>query len=540
MAAPEWSVEELSRVLREDDLWSAGAFGNPDGHRADLAEFIEFPHNFAAADRTRILVGRKGSGKTLYLRHLKDVIDKSPSVESLGPSLTTDFAPNASISETVEQTQLLMTHHVLRVAHWFPPAILTEIWMQLWGRAIIRSLLTYVLFDKRLRRHLDLQLREELRTHYSGRVLGSASRTPRTPFTCIKELIDSGHSAEDLIRHLDRPEWDDLENELGEILAELPPAYLYIDAVDEEFSHAPMYWLRCQKGLFYQTMRFLRHSRLGGRLHVIVCIRDLVLSSVYQSEHGTRYMNDPHIRRLSWKRSSAERFLDEKIRRLDSSYCFEDTQPSSLAEWVGLRTVRNSLGTEESVEAYALRHTQMLPREIVLLGNLLGRAVESLRASRRSLEEEEFRSVVSNVALITGASQLAVAANQIISDEIPEIASDREFTEVYTSIREYVETRATELAEVMRSAGSLEISADRLNEIEEVARTRFGGSDVGSVLWQNGLLGYRENDRAVFYSFDLSARFSLPRGHKIYVFHPAMRECAGLNAGTLPVDPWLE
>ncbi len=42
-----------------------------------------------------------------------------------------------------------------------------------------------------------------------------------------------------------------------------------------------MYWRRCQKGLFYQTMRLLRDHRLGGRLHLVICIREIVMSSVY-------------------------------------------------------------------------------------------------------------------------------------------------------------------------------------------------------------------------------------------------------------------
>ena len=94
------------------------------------------------------------------------------------------------------------------------------------------------------------------------------------------------------------------------------PIYFYLDAVDEEFSHAPMYWLRCQEGLFYQVMRLLRDHRLGGRLHVVVCIRDIVMSSVYRSEHAPRYYNEPHIRVLTWDRGSLLYLLEHKLQRL--------------------------------------------------------------------------------------------------------------------------------------------------------------------------------------------------------------------------------
>ena len=66
-----------------------------------------------------------------------------------------------------------------------------------------------------------------------------------------------------------------------------------------------MYWLKCQEGLFYQVMRMLRDHKLGGRLHVVICIRDIVMSSVYRSEHAPRYYNEPHIRVLNWDRDRA-------------------------------------------------------------------------------------------------------------------------------------------------------------------------------------------------------------------------------------------
>ena len=45
----------------------------------------------------------------------------------------------------------------------------------------------------------------------------------------------------------------------------MPPIYFFIDSVDEEYASAPMFWLQCQKGLFFRTMRFLRDSQFGGR-----------------------------------------------------------------------------------------------------------------------------------------------------------------------------------------------------------------------------------------------------------------------------------
>ena len=74
-----------------------------------------------------------------------------------------------------------------------------------------------------------------------------------------------------------------------------------------------MYWLKCQEGLFYQVMRLLRDQKRGGRLHVVICIRDIVMSSVYLSEHAPRYYNEPHIRVLTWNRDSLLYLLEQKL-----------------------------------------------------------------------------------------------------------------------------------------------------------------------------------------------------------------------------------
>ena len=129
----------------------------------------------------------------------------------------------------------------------------------------------------------------------------------------VRDIINQQQTAHQLSTYLDDPLWDDLEDLLGEVVGRCKPIYFYLDALDEEFSHAPMYWLKCQEGLFYQVMRMLRDHRLGGRLHIVVCIRDIVMSSVYRSEHAPRYYNEPHIRVLTWDRSSLLYLLQSKL-----------------------------------------------------------------------------------------------------------------------------------------------------------------------------------------------------------------------------------
>ena len=101
------------------------------------------------------------------------------------------------------------------------------------------------------------------------------------------DVINAHQTPRQLNVTLNDPTWDDLEDAIADIVAHCPPIFFYLDAIDEEFAHAPMYWLRCQEGLFHEVMRLLRDHALGGRLHLVVCLRDIVMSSIcHRSEHA--------------------------------------------------------------------------------------------------------------------------------------------------------------------------------------------------------------------------------------------------------------
>ena len=104
--------------------------------------------------------------------------------------------------------------------------------------------------------------------------------------------------------YINNPIWDEIDIIINRIMKYLPPIYFFIDSVDEEYGHAPMYWMRCQKGLFYRVMRLFRNETYGNKLHVVISIRDNVLASIYRSEHHTRYISEEHIKLLTWNYSA--------------------------------------------------------------------------------------------------------------------------------------------------------------------------------------------------------------------------------------------
>jgi hypothetical protein len=132
-----------------------GPFGNPDGSRADIedliSEFVDFGGNPAYGhlatrandSMVRIIVGKLGAGKTVYLRRLQDF-----------------QAHQDSVYADVPQQGVPKTEVVVKACQWFTGSVLVEKWMQIWERAIIRSLASHLL------RHPELrwQLRDEQAT----------------------------------------------------------------------------------------------------------------------------------------------------------------------------------------------------------------------------------------------------------------------------------------------------------------------------------------------------------------------------------------
>jgi Protein kinase domain len=511
-----------SRRRRLDPV---GPFGNPDGSRADIedviSEFVDFGGNPAYGhlatrandSMVRVIVGKLGAGKTVYLRRLQDF-----------------QAHQDSVYADVPQQSLPKTEVIVKACQWFSDRVLVEKWMQIWERAIMQSLASHLLRRPELRQQLRDEEVEEIERSY-GRLLGDFRR-PRSIYTQVRDIINQQQTAHQLSTYLDDPLWDDLEDLLAEVVSHCKPIYFYLDAVDEEFSHAPMYWLKCQEGLFYQVMRLLRDQKLGGRLHVVVCIRDIVMSSVYKSEHAPRYYNEPHIRVLTWDRGSLLYLLGQKLKRLPSSLLMRraTTGAPTIGDWLGVNGDWTGPDGDGTIEDYLLGHTRMIPRDIISLGNELSEEVlRQKQAGRTGLPAEALQGVVQRCAKRFGDSQLAQCANQISSDLMPKNAALQEYSELFTSTQAYISGVQEEVRSFVRMMGVDRFSRGDLTALQEVADLHFEKStDLASVLWQNGLLGYvDESGRRRFYSMSDVEQFHFPPEAGTYVFHPCLVHAVG-------------
>ncbi len=511
-----------SRRRRLDPV---GPFGNPDGSRADIedviGEFVDFGGNPAYGhlatrandSMVRVIVGRLGAGKTVYLRRLQDFQSRQDSVYA-----------------DVPQQSLPKTEVIVKACQWFSDSVLVEKWMQIWERAIMRSLVSHLLRHPELRQQLRDEQVAEIEHSY-GRLLDDFRR-PRSIYSEVRDIINQRNNAHQLSTYLDDPLWDDLEDLLGEVIGRCKPIYFYLDAVDEEFSHAPMYWLKCQEGLFYQVMRLLRDHRLGGRLHVVVCIRDIVMSSVYRSEHAPRYYNEPHIRVLTWDRASLLYLLQQKLRRLPPSLLMRRpaTGPPMIRDWLGVNGIWPGPDGDGTIEDYLLSNTRLIPRDIISLGNELNEEVlRQKQAGNDGIQPEALLGVARRCAKRFGDSQLAQCANQISSDLMPQNAALHDYSELFTSTQAYISGVQEDVRSFVRMIGVDRFPRADLEALQEVADLHFEkATNLASVLWQNGMLGYvDESGRRRFYSMGDVEEFHFPPEVGTYVLHPCLVHAVG-------------
>jgi protein kinase-like protein len=279
-------------------------------------------------------------------------------------------------------------------------------------------------------------------------------------------------------------------------------------------------------------MRLLRDHKLGGRLHIVICIRDIVMSSVYRSEHAPRYYNEPHIRVLNWDRSSLLYLLAQKLRRIPPSLLMR--RPASgaptIRDWLGVNGDWPGPDGDGTIEDYLLGHTRLIPRDIISLGNELNEEIlRQKHAGHEGLPPAALQTVVQRSAKRFGDSQLAQCANQISSDLMPQNAALQDYSELFTSTQAYISGVQEDVRSFVRMIGVDRFPRGDLGALQEMADLHFEkATDLASVLWQNGLLGYiDEAGQRRFYSMGDIEEFHFPPEVGMYVLHPCLVHAVG-------------
>jgi hypothetical protein len=517
----------------------ATPFGNPDGARENLDvmldKFVDFAGNESfgalatpAGDmRARVIVGRMGAGKTVYLRRLQAKANSE-----------------ASVYADMSQIDLPPTESIVRTCQFFERRNLVEMWKRIWSRCITRTFVTHILRRRELRAHLDPELRDNLMSYQH---LFGNGRAPGSIYSHLADLLHEHDAKHKLTMYLNHSDWSDLTYFVGEAVASVPPVAFYLDGVDESFGNAPMYWLPCQEGLFHAVMQWLRDPHVGGRLHVVVTIRDVVFSSVLRGETASKYRGEPHIRVLDWDARSLRYFLHTKILRLEHRYLADPSAEDPVVRWLGRATIDNiGRGRTERTVDYVLRHTRLIPRDLVEVGNALCNAVlRSRQETGGAPTQDTVRRTVAVAAAAFGNDQIQQCANQISADMAPSRSAQHGYAELYVGRQGYFRDAVVEkLREGLLMIGVDRFDADTLQSARDLLRQQFDGqTDFASVLWQNGLLGFvgRRNggDGTFFYSMSGLTDLQPPLAEREYVLHPCLIDAVGLRAaGTAPVYPF--
>ncbi|HEY6294545.1 MAG TPA: hypothetical protein VIX15_02690, partial [Streptosporangiaceae bacterium] len=181
---------------RRRRLDPVGPFGNPDGSRADIedliSEFVDFGGNPAYGhlatrandSMVRVIVGKLGAGKTVYLRRLSDFQAHQDSVYADAP-----------------QQSLPKTEVIVKACQWFSDRVLVEKWMQIWERAIMRSVASHLLRRPELRQQLREDQAGELEHGYT-RLLDDFRR-PKSIYSQVRDIINERQTAHQLSTYLD-------------------------------------------------------------------------------------------------------------------------------------------------------------------------------------------------------------------------------------------------------------------------------------------------------------------------------------------------
>jgi hypothetical protein len=534
----------------ESDRNSQRPFGSPDGDRSELndplKDFIDFGGRqfrnglgMDPADRkVRVIVGGKGAGKTLYLRRLQEAAAEENSV----------YADDWQIS-------LPTSSEIIRVADLekSDATETVERWQAIWKYAVLRSLVSHILCSSD-------PLLEAVNAEHGDALLGYCDalypdyQEPESAYDAVRDILSTYHTKKKLGHYLADRRWMSLERLLASAIRTSPPICFYLDALDHRFQHAPRPWMLCQLGLFHTVMDFLRDPRFGARLHVVIGLRDIVFSSIQRTEHATKFVETSHIRMLDWNRDAIEYFLRHKLDGLGQEYLMGSADSRFIERWLGLREITNEVRKEtEGIETYLLRHTRLIPRDVVVLGNMLCDTIDRVREHGQSfLAEEDIRAAVKRAAQRFGHEQLSIVANHVTAIAMPRGAAHHAYDDVYTTEGlegieggdAYQQAIVDQLSQLIGTLRRDRFSKERLLDFANACRAKFEWvNDLPSILWQNGLLGYIEGSvmkgRTVFFATTREDNLLLPPSKVGYALHPILIDTVdGLRGVGAPVQAY--
>jgi len=509
-------------------MYKLNPFGNPDGARADIKEINEmfitstpYAVDFSVMPEEllnkRVIIGAKGSGKTVYLRKIQALLREK----------TEEHKTGIYVDDDIEQN-LNCTEKVIGFCDYFSENVLSEKWSQLWKISLLITLALKYIKDPQLIEYASDEERNELTaTLREQQMLFKKPIATYAIFSALLQHINSRHDANDRISNT---AWIDFEETLKGILRKSPVIYVFLDSIDYEYEHAPMHWTMCQKGLFYAVMSMLQDKVWGERYHVIMSMRNNVFAAVLRSEHTTKFCEESHIFCLDWTYSNIKYFIAEKVKKLpDCYFLLENHEDKSVNSWLGIDSIIDH--EEESVIDYIARHTRFVPRDVIILCNKLA-VMHRLVTNDRSINiVETIREIVKERSRVFGDELLTICAKNINANQIPNGAGRYEYSEGFTASNAYQEGSFHLLKKVMQSNATVKITYNQLMELQrQVDQVFKTESYIADILWQNCAIGYVDKQGIARFHTQLGdVDQLLPKKKDAYIFRTCIIDALGIE-----------
>src|SRR5262249_27622857 len=153
-----------------------------------------------------------------------------------------------------------------------------------------------------------------------------------------------------------------------------------------------------------------------------------------------------------------------------SSSLLQPGVDSPIGRWLGRDAIWNR--KREILEGcydYLLRHSRLLPRDIVTLGNAICRLVADCKNNATNeIDEAELRAIVHQSAAAFGEEQLRICASHLAALCLPSGAARDGYAEFYVAAEEYRRGMSDKFLEVLREgAGKDRLSADELASLRK-------------------------------------------------------------------------
>lgn len=525
--------------------------GEPDGATEDLRAYIPvgkvIDFNFSDLS-TKVIVGRKGSGKSLCMRKFQEYAQNQSNIYAI------DYkSRNPDLSG------------IIKFSVDMPDVERTNIWQQLWRNAIFISVATIICFCKPTKTASMSFIPEDeinsFKKDFNPCLFGLEEVTH--PYDIIEVLIERHVNHEQFLTYARSARTKNFESRIRLILDRCPKICFFLDALDEELRRAPALLIDVARALFYTAVHLAREPS-ANKLHVTVAIRDIIYSSVQTSEHADRYKNSQYISSLPWSKQLVREFAEKKIgmainkARTNGAHWAPKTG-STLYDLLGFKVIRNTRKQcHEDVLDYFIRHTNYVPRNVIRLGN---RIFDELRQHGK-IDERLYKGVVNEISQDLAEQLLKVSSAYLIAAYHGK--DIRYLVEVYEGFEEVVKRHSLfkeeKLADMYRASQSI-LSDGFVEPIKNFIK--FIGTDVftrdclrsaideftsmkidephnhqlnrlENILWAQGLLGYRENkggsSEDIFYYFSgMGTLATLPMDKKHYVFFPGLVQVCSLK-----------